>query len=64
MIETVKASFYIPLDEPAATIPGVLDGTQCCVATSSRAKPMGMVTELAIVVSIQNLSDDLLEQLV
>jgi hypothetical protein len=64
MINSVEASFYVSIDEPSAVIPGLLAGTQRCVATSSRAKSMGMVTALAIVVSIQNLSDDLLEQLV
>ncbi len=64
MINSVKASFYVSFDEPSAAIPGLLDGTQRCVTASSRAKPMGMITELAIVVSFQNLSDDLLKQLV
>jgi hypothetical protein len=40
MIETVKAGFYVSLDEPAATIPGVLDGTQGSVTSPSRSKTM------------------------
>ena len=64
MINSVETRFYVSFDEPSAAIPGLLDGTQRCVATSPRAKPVGMITELAIVVGIQDLSDDLLEELV
>ena len=54
MIDAVETGFYVSFDEPARAIPGLLDGTECCVAASSRAKPMGMVTELAVVVGFQN----------
>ncbi len=64
MINSVKTRFYVAFDEPAATIPGLLNGAECCMTASPRAKPMGMIAELAIVVSFQNLSDDLLKQLV
>ena len=64
MINSVETRFYVSFDEPSAAIAALLDGTQRCVATSSRAKPVGMITELAIVVGIEYLSDDLLEELV
>src|SRR6516165_8120858 len=64
MINIVKTSFDVPLDEPFHTLPGMEDVLQGCVAPTSHSESVGGRAELRFVVCFQDGAHDFLQQFV
>src|SRR5437899_826570 len=64
MIDVIKTSFDVSLDEPFHTLPGMEDVLQGCVASASRSESVRGRAELRLVVCLQNGAHDFLQQFV